>query len=248
MEKSLQQKVALITGGSRGIGAAIVRRLAAEGASVAFTHSNSAPAADQLVKEITAKSGKAKAYRADASKTDSTGRLIQDVLADFGRLDILVNNAGVFDVQGGIGELTQAAFDRVLAVNVAGVFALSNEAAKVMKPGSRIVNISSCLGERAGGAGMSIYVASKFAVTGLSRAWARDLGAKGILVNAVQPGPINTDMNPDTGEFADAQKASTALGRYGKPEEVAGLVAFLAGPDSTYVTGATINVDGGYNA
>ncbi len=191
---------------------------------------------------------KAKAYQADAAKTGAAPGLLKSVLADFGGLDILVNNAGVFEGHGPIGELSLADYEKVMNVNVGGVFAMGNEAAKVMKPGSRIINISSGLGERASGPGMSIYIASKFAVTGFSRAWAKDLGAKGILVNAVQPGPINTDMNPESADFAVQQKAQIPLGRFGKPEEVAGLVAFLAGPDSTFINGATINVDGGWNA
>jgi len=244
----LKGKTALVTGGSRGIGAAIVRRLAAEGAAVAFTYSASAPAAEKLAAELNGKGLKAKAYQADAAKTSAAAGLVKSVIADFGSLEILVNNAGVFEGHGPIGELSVTDYEKVMNVNVGGVFAMGNEAAKVMKPGSRIINISSGLGERASGPGMSIYIASKFAVTGFSRAWAKDLGTKGILVNAVQPGPINTDMNPESAEFAVQQKAQIPLGRFGKPEEVAGLVAFLAGPDSTFINGATINVDGGWNA
>jgi 3-oxoacyl-[acyl-carrier protein] reductase len=135
-----------------------------------------------------------------------------------------------------------------MRINVDAVFVLTDAAVKVMKAGARIINISSVLGERASGPDMGVYNASKFAVTGFSRSWAKDLGSRGILVNAVQPGPINTDLNPKTGESADVQKTRTALGRYGRPEEVAAAVAFLAGPDATYITGATLNVDGGYNA
>lgn len=247
MTDSLKDKVALVTGGSRSIGAEVVRRLAAEGARVAFTYANSAQAAEKLVAELKAKGRTAKAYQADAGKTDKAAGLIREVVKDFGGIDILVNNAGVFEGLGPIGAQNQADYDKVMAVNVAGVFALTNEAVKVMKPGARVINISSCLGERAM-PDASIYVASKFAVTGFSRAWAKDLAPKGILVNAVQPGPINTDMNPETGDFADHQKAQVPLGRYGQPAEVAGLVAFLAGPDATFITGATINVDGGWNA
>jgi 3-oxoacyl-[acyl-carrier protein] reductase len=135
-----------------------------------------------------------------------------------------------------------------MRINVDAVFALTNSAVRAMKAGGRIINISSVLGERATGPDMGVYNASKFAVTGFSRSWAKDLGARGILVNAVQPGPIDTELNPETGEGAEAQKARTALGRYGRPEEVAAAVAFLAGPDATYITGATLNVDGGQNA
>ena len=247
MNQSLENKVALVTGGSRGIGAAIVRRLAQEGADVAFTYSQSAKSAAALAKEISGYEIKAKAYLADAATPKLLPRLIEKVLKDFGKLDILVNNAGVF-LGGKIGEIKTADYERVMRINVDAVFALTNAAVKKMKPGSRIINISSVLGERAAGPDMGVYNASKFAVTGFSRSWAKDLGEKGILVNAVQPGPIDTELNPESGESAEYQKARTALGRFGRPEEIAGAVAFLAGPDATYITGATLNVDGGWNA
>jgi 3-oxoacyl-[acyl-carrier protein] reductase len=247
MGNSLNGKVALVTGGSRGIGAAIVRRLAQEGARVAFTYSSSAKAAQALAREIGAHGVKAKAYAADAAAPKSLPRLVAKVLNDFGRLDILVNNAGVF-LGGKVGEVRPADYERLMRINVDAVFMLTNAAVKVMKAGSRIINISSVLGERAAGPDMGVYNATKFAVTGFSRSWAKDLGAKGILVNAVQPGPINTELNPETGENADIQKSRTALGRFGRPEEVAAAVVFLAGPDATYITGATLNVDGGWNA
>lgn len=247
MEKPLSGKVALVTGGSRGIGAAIVRRLAQEGAHVAFTYSSSAKAAQAVAKEVCAYGQKAKAYPADAAAPKSLPRLVDRVLRDFGSLDILVNNAGVF-LGGRIGEIRAADYERLMRINVDAVFVLTNAAVKVMTAGARIINISSVLGERATGPDMGVYNASKFAVTGFSRSWAKDLGARGILVNAVQPGPINTELNPENGENADMQKARTALGRFGRPEEVAAAVAFLAGPDATYITGATLNVDGGWNA
>jgi len=247
MGNSLNGKVALVTGGSRGIGAAIVRRLAQEGARVAFTYSSSGKAAKALAKEIGAHGAKTKAYAADAAAPKSLPRLVAKVLNDFGRLDILVNNAGVF-LGGKVGEVRPADYERLMRINVDAVFMLTNAAVKVMKAGSRIINISSVLGERAAGPDMGVYNASKFAVTGFSRSWAKDLGPKGILVNAVQPGPINTELNPENGENADIQKARTALGRFGRPEEVAAAVVFLAGPDATYITGATLNVDGGWNA
>jgi len=247
MNKPLSKKAALVTGGSRGIGAAIVRRLAKDGADVAFTYSKSAKAAGALVKEVSGYNIKAKAYLADAASPRSLPRLIEKLLKDFGRLDILVNNAGVF-LGGKIGDIKAADYERIMRINVDAVFALTNAAVRAMKAGGRIINISSVLGERATGPDMGVYNASKFAVTGFSRSWAKDLGARGILVNAVQPGPIDTELNPETGEGAEAQKARTALGRYGRPEEVAAAVAFLAGPDATYITGATLNVDGGQNA
>ena len=247
MRKPLRGKTALVTGGSRGIGAAIVRRMAKEGADVAFTYSKSAKAAAVLVKEISAYGIKAKAYRADGAVPKSMPGLVGKVLKDFGRLDILVNNAGVF-LGGRIGEVKAADYERVMRINVDAVFALTNAAVRKMRPGGRIINISSVLGERAAGPDMGVYNASKFAVTGFSRSWAKDLGSQGILVNAVQPGPIDTELNPETGDSADYQKAQTSLGRFGRPEEIAGAIAFLAGPDATYITGATLNVDGGWNA
>jgi 3-oxoacyl-[acyl-carrier protein] reductase len=247
MNKSFKNKVALVTGGSRGIGAAIVRRLAHEGADVAFTYSQSAKAAGALVKEIAGTGVKAMAYQADAAAPKSLPRLVAKILKDFGKLDILVNNAGVF-LGGKIGDIKAADYERVRRINVDAVFALTNAAVKKMKAGGRIINISSVLGERAAGPDMGVYNATKFAVTGFSRSWAKDLGEKGILVNAVQPGPIDTELNPESGESAEYQKVRTALGRFGRPEEIAGAVAFLAGPDATYITGATLNVDGGWNA
>ena len=247
MEKRLSNKVALVTGGSRGIGAAIVRRLAAEGAHVAFTYGSSEKAAHALEKEVRRLGVNAKAYRADAAAPKSLPRLIGKIVGDFGALDILVNNAGIF-LGGKIGEAKAADYERLMRINVDSVFTLTNAAAKVMRAGGRIINISSVLGERAAAPGMGVYNASKFAVTGFSRSWAKDLGPKGILVNAVQPGPIDTELNPESGQSADVQRARTALGRFGRPEEVAAAVAFLAGPDASYITGATLNVDGGHNA
>jgi 3-oxoacyl-[acyl-carrier protein] reductase len=247
MRKPLNGKVALVTGGTRGIGAAIVRRLAQEGCDTAFTHSKSRKAAAELVNEIAGTGVKAKAYLADAAAPQTLPVLVAKVLKDFGKIDILVNNAGVY-LGGKIGDIQSADYERIMRINVDAVFALTNAVVKKMKPGSRIINISSVLGERAAGPGMGVYNATKFAVSGFSRSWARDLGDRGILVNAVQPGPIDTELNPESGESAGYQKSQTALGRYGRPEEVAGAVAFLAGPDATYITGATLNVDGGWNA
>lgn len=247
MSKPLSSKIALVTGASRGIGAAIVEALAQHGASVAITYSNSAVAAETLVKKLEKLGVKAKAYKADATHPDHMPALAQSVAKDFGRIDVLVNNAGVFEGSM-IGETTAEQYRHVMNVNVDSIFTLTNEAVKHMPDGSRIINIGSCLGERATMPGVSVYNASKAAVAMLTRSWAKDLGARNILVNTVQPGPINTDMNPDNSEFAESQKQNTVLKRYGKPEEVAHLVAFLAGPQSSYITGATISVDGGWNA
>ncbi len=247
MIKPLKGQNILVTGGSRGIGAAIVRRVAYDGASVGFTFSRSAAVARDLEQALGDEGVKAKAYPCDAAKPADMAPLIDRFVEDFSRLDVLVNNAGVFS-RGSIGDIDATEYARVMQINVTAVFALTNAAVRVMQPGSRIINISSVLGERAAVEGLSVYNASKFALTGFSRSWAKDLGGQGILVNAVQPGPINTELNPEDGENADMMRRQTALGRFGQPHEVAGVVAFLAGPDATYITGATLNVDGGWNA
>jgi 3-oxoacyl-[acyl-carrier protein] reductase len=245
--KPLTGKTALITGGTRGIGAACAHSLAADGADIAMTYSASADAAAKLVEELEERGVKARAYRADAAAPDTLPGVVRQVAADFGGIDILVNNAGTF-AGGMIGEIDAADYRRIMTVNVDAVFTMTQAALKVMPDGGRIINIGSVLGERATTAGLSIYNASKFAVAGLSRSWAKDLGPRNILVNDVQPGPINTEMNREDGPNADYMRGNTALGRYGQPGEVAALVAFLAGPQASYITGATINVDGGWNA
>lgn len=243
----LSGKKALITGGSRGIGAATAKRLAAMGVQVAITYSNSKPQADAVVAEITKAGGNAVALHGDMRKRKEMDALAQHVLAALGGIDILVNNAGQWQ-DGTIGQYDMEAFHELMHVNVVSLVALTNALVPHMKSGGRIVNISSCLGERAAGANMSGYVGSKFAVSGLTRGWAKDLGAQGILVNAVLPGPIDTEMNPAHSDYSEWQRSQTALGRYGTAEEIAGAVAFLAGPDATYITGALLSVDGGWNA
>jgi 3-oxoacyl-[acyl-carrier protein] reductase len=240
------QKVALITGGSRGIGKATVERFIKDGYRVALTYGKSAAEAEALSQNLGSKET-IRAYKADATQTASLPNVVQSVMQDFGRLDVLVNNAGVFEA-GMIGELSAEDYARVFQVNVEAVFVLTNEAVKHLPIGGRIINVSSVLGERAAGAGMSVYNASKFAVSGFTRSWAKDLGNRGILVNAVQPGPIATDMNPEDSDAADWMRSQTALGRYGRPQEIANVIAFLASDDANYITGATLNVDGGWNA
>jgi 3-oxoacyl-[acyl-carrier protein] reductase len=245
--KVLKGKVALVTGGSRGIGAASARHLASAGANIAITYSASADAAAELVKGLETLGIKARAYLADASDPQSLPQVVEQITADLGSIDILVNNAGTFSV-GMIGTVDEAEYRRIMTINVDAVFTMTQAVLKVMPDGGRIINIGSVLGERASTAGISTYNASKFSLAGLTRSWAKDLGPRNILVNDVQPGPIDTVMNPADGPNADHMRSNTALGRYGQPEEVAALVAFLAGPEATYITGATINVDGGWNA
>jgi 3-oxoacyl-[acyl-carrier protein] reductase len=246
-ERPLAGKVALVTGGSRGIGAAIVKRLAANGASVAVTYSKGADAAATLVQAIFGAGGKAIAIQADAADADAVRSAVEKTVATFGRLDVLVNNAGTA-IPMNVEETTLADFDRVFAVNVRGVFVATQAALKHLKSGGRIIMIGSSLGERVFMPGMAPYSATKGAVKLFTQGLARELGARGITVNNVQPGPIDTDLNPASGEWATGQKAAVPLDRYGKAEEVAALVAFVAGPESSFINGANLTVDGGTNA
>lgn len=243
----LATKIALVTGGSRGIGAATVRKLAGHGATVIFTYSASAEKAESLAKELTAAGHKVEAVKADASNLPGLVTLANDVAKRHGRIDILVNNAGVLS-GGMIGEISAEDYRHVMQINVDAVFTLTNAAVAHIPNGGRIINISSVLGERAITAGISVYNASKFAVNGLTRSWAKDLGPKQITVNAVQPGPTDTDMNPADGEQAAGMIAGIPFGRYGTSQEVADAIAFLAGPDAAFITGVTLSVDGGTNA
>ena len=243
----LQGKTALITGGSRGIGAAIAERLASDGANIAITYVSSIEAADKVIATCRTQGVEAEAIKADAAIASDMVSLVDKVIQGFGRLDILVNNAGIF-LMGSLEDTKDEDFDQTVNINIRAVFQVSRAAAKVMPSGSRIINIGSIYGEKIPLPNISLYTMSKFAVAGLTHAWARDLGTKGITVNCVQPGPINTDMNPADSEFANTLKSYTALGRYGKPQEIAEVVAFLAGTESAYLTGACINVDGGWNA
>ena len=246
-ERPLAGKVALVTGGSRGIGAAIARRLAADGASVAVTYSKGADAAASVVKEIERGGGKALAIQADAADADAVKNAVERTVATLGRLDVLVNNAGTA-IPMPVEETTLADFDRVFAVNVRGVFVATQAALKHLKTGGRIIMIGSSVGERVVVPGLVPYAATKGAVKMFSQALAREIGSRGITVNNVQPGPIDTELNPAAGEWAVPQKAGTALDRYGRVDEIAAMAAFVAGPESSYITGVNLTVDGGMNA
>jgi len=246
-ESPLAGKVALVTGGSRGIGAAIAKRLAADGARVAVTYSKGADAASSLVKEIERGGGKALAIQADAADADAVKNAVEQTVRTFDRLDVLVNNAGTV-IPMPVEETTLADFDRVFAINVRGTFVATQAALKHLKPGGRIIMIGSCVGERVFMPGMAPYAATKGAVKMFTQGLARELGARGITVNNVQPGPIDTELNPAAGEWAAPQKAAVPLDRYGKADEVAALVAFVAGPESSFINGANLTVDGGVNA
>jgi 3-oxoacyl-[acyl-carrier protein] reductase len=246
-ERPLTGKVALVTGGSRGIGAAIAKRLARDGASVAVTYSKGSDAAASIVKEIESGGGKAIAIQADAANAAAVRNAVEKTVAAFGRLDVLVNNAGTA-VPKPFEETTLEEMDRVIDINVRGVFVATQAALKHMKSGARIIMIGSAVGERVAAPGLVPYAGTKGAVKMFTQALAREIGSRGITVNNVQPGPIDTDLNPAAGEWAVPQKAATALGRYGQVDEVAALVAFVAGPESSYITGANLTVDGGMNA
>lgn len=247
MPTKLEGKIALVTGGSRGIGAAIAKRLAADGANVAITYAKGADAAASVVKEIERSGRKAIAIQADASDAKAVKAAVDKTAATFGRLDVLVNNAGTA-IPKTFEETTLEEMDRVIDINIRGVFAATQAALKHMKHGGRIIMIGSAVGERAASPLLVPYTATKGAVKMFSQALSRELGGRGITVNNVQPGPIDTDLNPATGDWAVPQKAATALDRYGKVDEIAAMVAFVAGPESSYITGANLTVDGGMNA
>lgn len=246
-QHSLQGKAAFVQGGSRGIGAAIVQRLAREGASVAFTYVSSDDKAQALVKSIEAGGGKALAIKADSADESSVRTAIDNAAKAFGKIDILVNNAGVLAF-GEIDALTIDDFDRSIAINVRSVFVASQHAARHMPDGGRIITIGSVNADRMPFQGGAVYAMSKSAIVGLTKGLARDLGPRGITVNNVQPGPVDTDMNPADGEMAEGMRSYMALNRYGKDSEIASFVAYLSGPEAGYITGANLTIDGGFGA
>ncbi|MFJ1932340.1 SDR family NAD(P)-dependent oxidoreductase [Kitasatospora sp. NPDC088160] len=243
----LDGKVALVTGGSRGIGAAVALRLAEEGADVALTYQGGAERAEEVAAKITAMGRRGWAVRADCADPQAVQSVVAEVAERFGRLDVLVNNAGV-GVLGPIGDLALDDVDRVLEVNVRAPFLFAQAASAHLADGGRIVTIGSCIAKRVAFPGATVYSLSKAAMIGLTKALARELGPRGITANVVHPGPIDTDMNPADGEAAELQNSLTALGRFGAGADVAAAVAYLAGEDGQYVTGAELAVDGGFAA
>jgi len=247
MPTALTGKVALVTGGSRGLGAAIAKRLASDGAAVAITYTSSPQKADEVVRAIESNRGRAVAIRADSADVEAVRTAVAETVKAFGGLDILVNNAGVATLAP-IDEFKLAEFDRLIAVNVRGVFVAVQEAARHMKQGGRIINIGSVNSDLMPFAGGSVYALTKGAVASFTRGLARDLGPRGITVNNIQPGPVDTDMNPSDGPFAETLKGLIALGRYGQGDEVAAMVAYIASPEAAFVTGASLKIDGGFAA
>lgn len=244
---SLTGKAALVTGGSRGIGAAIVLRLASEGASVAFTYSSSSEQANSLVEQIAKAGGKAIAIKADAADQEAVRFSVRETAKQFGKIDILVNNAGII-VLGQITEIKEVDFQRILAVNVHSVFTATQEAIRHMPDGGRIIHIGSVNSDRMPFVGGSVYALTKGAIFSFTKGLARDLGPRNITVNNIQPGPVDTDANPASGPFAETMLGLMALKRYGKGDEIAGLVSYLAGPEAGYITGASLLIDGGFAA
>ena len=246
MTDTLNNKVALVTGGSRGIGAAIVRRLASEGAAVAFTYAASVTPARAIVEEIQAAGGKALAIRADSANPEAITRAVAETAQTFGRIDILVSNAGIL-IRDTVDDYDLANFDRMLAVNVKAVFVAVQAVLAQMGEGGRIITTGSVAAERSGFPGTSVYSMTKGAVAAMTRGLARDLGPRGITVNAIQPGPTETDMNGDESMRA-LTRPLIPIGRLGKDREIASLVAYLAGPEAAFVNGAALTIDGGYLA
>jgi 3-oxoacyl-[acyl-carrier protein] reductase len=247
MSTKLQGKTALITGGSRGIGAAIAKRLAADGANIAITYTKGADAAASVVKEIERDGRKAVAIQADATDAAAIKAAIEKTVATFGQLDVLVNNAGTA-IPKKFEDSTPEELDLVININLRGTFLATHAALKHMKNDGRIIMIGSCVGERMMTPGLVSYAATKGAIKMFTQGLSREVGDRAITVNNIQPGPIDTELNPAAGEWAAPQKANTALKRYGSVDDVASLVAFVASPEASYITGASLTVDGGTNA
>jgi 3-oxoacyl-[acyl-carrier protein] reductase len=247
MNQPLKNRRALATGGSRGIGAAIVRRLAREGADVALTYVSKPEDAGKTVEAAKTFGVRALAIQADASSSEAVVAAVERAAKEFGGIDILVNNAGVLAIAP-VDKISLKDFDRTFAVNVRAVFVATQAAIRHMKEGGRVINIGSCNAERMPFPGGAVYAMSKAALVGFVQGLARDLGPRGITVNNVQPGPVDTDMNPAEGAFATQLKALMALPRYGHVDEIAAMVAYLAGPEAGFVTGASLTIDGGFTA
>ncbi|WP_075292226.1 3-oxoacyl-ACP reductase family protein [Pararhizobium arenae] len=247
MTSSLEGKVALVTGGSRSIGAAVAKRLAADGAAVAITYHGSPDKAAAVVTDIEAGGGKAIAIQADAGNPDAVRSAVGKTVESLGGIDILVNNAGIA-LGGPIGDISFEDYERMIAVNVTGVFVATQEASRHMKEGGRIIHIGSSMVRYAAFPTASLYTLTKGAAAGFNRSLVRDLGPRGITVNTVHPGPTDTDMNPDGGPVSQIVGPGMAIGRYGKPHEIASVVAYIASPEAAFVTGADIVADGGFTA
>ena len=248
MNRSLEKRCALVTGGSRGIGAAIVKRLANEGANVAFTYLNHPEHANEVMQEVRSLGVRCVGIKADSTSSSAVIAAVEQTVKEFGGLDILVNSAGIAKIAP-FDDFSLEDFDQTIAVNLRAIFIASQAAAKYMKNGGRIVMIGSCNADRMPFAGGAIYAMSKAGLIGLVKGMARDLAPRGITVNNIQPGPTETDMNPSDSEFADIlRKQFLALPRYAEPDEIAGMVSYLVSPEAGYVTGASLTIDGGFSA
>ena len=247
MDAQLRNRRALVTGGSRGIGAAIVKRLAREGAHVAFTYVSKPDHANETAAAARASGVQAIAIQADSADATAVAGTVDQMVREWGGIDILVNNAGIA-VMAPVDEYRLEDFDRMVAVNLRAVFVATQAAVKHMAAGGRVITVGSCNAERMPFAGGSVYAMSKAALVGLVKGLARDLGPRGITVNNIQPGPTDTDMNPAHGDFADTLRKLMALPRYGSADEIAALVAYLAGLEAGFVTGASLTIDGGFTA